>query len=166
MEAVSQLINLPLLLSSAIGFGIMFWVLHKFLWKPVLGIIDERRASIEAAFAEVDQARADVAQLKDDYEAKLKQINAEAQAKLQEAIDRGNQAAAELRAAAEENREKLLLKTQEDIAREREKAIAELRNQAVELSFAIAQKVTREGLDRTRHDQLVATFIDELKELK
>ena len=156
MEAVSQLINLPLLLSSAIGFGIMLWVLQKFLWKPVLGIIDERRESIETAFAEVDQAREEVAQLKTD---------SEAQAKLQEAIDRGNQAADELRAAAEESREKLLQKTHEDIAREKEKAIAELRNQAVDLSFAIARKVTQDGLDRERHDKLVNSFISELKEL-
>jgi F-type H+-transporting ATPase subunit b len=165
LEAVSQLINLPLLLSSAIGFGIMFWVLKKFLWAPVLGVIDERKESIEAAFAEVDQAREEVAQLKTEYEAKLKQINAEAQAKLQEAIDRGNQAADELRAAAEESREKLLQKTHEDIAREKEKAIAELRNQAVDLSFAIARRVTRDGLDREHHDKLVQSFIGELKEL-
>ena len=165
MEAVAQLINLPLLLSSAIGFGIMFWVLYKFLWKPVLGIIDERRESIETAFAEVDQAKEEVAQLKAEYEAKLKQINAEAQAKLQEAIDRGNQAADELKAAAEDSREKLLAKTHEDIEREKDKAVAELRNQAVDLSFAIARKVTRDGLDRERHDQLVNSFISELKEL-
>lgn len=165
MEAIAQLINLPLLLSSAIGFGIMFWVLSKFLWKPVLGIIDERRESIEAAFSEVDQARAEVAQLKDEYEGKLKQISAEAQAKLQEAIDRGKQAADEIKAAAEESREKLLEKTQEDIQREKDKALAELRNQAVDLSFAIARKVTQQDLDRERHDRLVATFIDDLKEL-
>lgn len=165
MEVVSRLIDLPILISSAIGFGVMYWVLVKFLWKPVLGIIDERKESIETAFAEVEQARDDVAKLKAEYEAKLKEINAEAQAKLQEAIDRGTQAAMELRNAAEESRERLLQKTQEDIMREKEKAVADLRNQAVELSFAIARKVTQEGLDRAQHDHLVKSFLSELKEL-
>jgi F-type H+-transporting ATPase subunit b len=162
---VLSLINLPLLLSSLIGFLVLFFVLKKFLWKPVLDVIDERRASIEQAFQEVDDARADVAKMKADYEAQLGRINAEAQARLQEAVERGQQVAAEIRAAAEDSREKLLQRTQDDIAREKDKALAEIRNTAIDLSFTIARRVMREGLERDEHDRLVAGFIDELKGL-
>ena len=165
MEAILKLINFPELIASAIGFVIFAWVLVKFLWKPTLKVIDERRESIEAAFQEVDDARAEVAELKQDYEQKLSQISAEAQVKLQEAIDRGQRVSDELRQAAEEQREKLLEKTQQDIAREKDKAVAELRNTAIDLSFTIANRVLREGLEREDHDRLVHSFIDELKEL-
>lgn len=166
MEAFAQLINLPVLLSSLIGFLVLYFVLRRFLWKPVLQVIDERRESIEAAFQEVDDARLEIEQLKQDYEQKLAGINAEAQAKLQEAVVRGQEVAAEIRQAAEESRLRLLEKTQEDITREKDKALAELRNAAIDLSFTITQRVLREGLDRDRHDRLVRAFIDDLKEVK
>lgn len=165
MEVLAKLINLPVLISSLVGFIIFYWVLCKTLWKPVLGVIDERKESIEAAFQEVDDARRDVAGMKADYEARLSEINAEAQAKLQEAIDKGQQVAAEIRAAAEDSREKLLAKTQEDIEREKQKAIAELRNQAIDLSFNITERAMKQKLDREAHEALVKSFISDLKEL-
>jgi F-type H+-transporting ATPase subunit b len=163
LEAIAELISLPVLLSSLVAFLVLFFVLKKFLWKPVLKVIDERRESIEAAFQEVDDARAGIEQLKLDYEQKLAGISAQAQAMLQEAVEHGQQLAAEIRQSADESREKMLQRTQEEIAREKDKAMAELRNAAIELSFAISQRVMRDGLDRERHDQLVQGFIEELQ---
>jgi F0F1-type ATP synthase membrane subunit b/b' len=85
---------------------------------------------------------------------------------MQEAIDKGQQVAAEIRSAAEDSREKLLARTHDDIEREKAKAIAEIRDAAVDLSFAISSKVMKDGLDRNQHDRLVSSFIGELKELK
>jgi len=166
LEAIASLINLPVLLSSLIGFLVLWWVLAKFLWRPVLNVIDERRESIEQAFQEVDDARVDVARLKSEYEEHLAGIHAEAQAKLQEAVAKGQQIAAEMRADAESQREKLIARTQDDIAREKEKALAELRNAAIDLSFTITRRVLQEGLSREDHERLVSGFIDEIKELK
>lgn len=165
MEAFATLVNLPELIASAIGFGIFAWVLIRFLWKPVLNVIDERRESIEQAFQEVDDARADVEKLKAEYEEHLSRINAEAQAKVQEAVAKGQQIAAEIRADSEAQREKMLAKTHEDIGREKDKALAEMRNAAIDLSFTISQRVMHEGLAREDHDRLVQSFIDEIKEL-
>lgn len=160
-----DLINVTMVISSAIGFGIFFWVLLKFLWKPTLNIIDERRESIEAAFQEVDDAREDVKRLQAEYGQKLKEINAEAQAKLQEAVEKGQQVAAEIREAAEESRDLMTKKAHDDINREKNKVLAELRNAAIDLSFSISQRVMRDGLDRGQHDQLVKSFVDDLREL-
>lgn len=159
------LVNLAMIVGSFIGFLVLFWVLSKVLWKPTLDVIDQRRDSIEQAFREVDQAKADVARMKTEYEAHLTQIQAEAQAKIQEAVDRGTQVAAQIKADAEEQREKLLAKTGEDIQREKEKAMAELRESAVGLSFEIASRVLKDGLDKSAHDKLVAGFVDDLKRL-
>jgi F-type H+-transporting ATPase subunit b len=165
LEAIAQLVNLPELIASFIGFVIFAWILWRFMWKPVLNIIDERRESIEQAFQEVDDARTDVAKLKAEYEEHLAQINTEAQERLQEAVAKGQQIAAEIRADAESQREKLLDRTHDDIAREKDKALAELRNAAIDLSFTISRRVMQEGLDRETHDRLVQGFIDEMKEL-
>ena len=166
MEAVAELINLPTFLASLVGFILLLVILRPVLWGAVPRVIDERRDSIEKAFGEVEDARSAADRLKVDYEQRIQQITSEAQQKMQEAIDKGQQVAAEIRAAAEDSREKLLARTQEDIAREKAKAIAEIRDSAVELSFAISQKVMKEGLDKQQHDRLVSSFIGELRELK
>lgn len=160
-----DLIVIPILISSAVGFGIFAWVLKKFLWGPVLGVIDERRESIESAFQEVDDAREDVKRLKLEYEQQLNEINAEAQSKLQEAVAKGQQVAAEIKAAAEESRDMMTKKAQADINREKDKVLAELRNAAIDLSFSISQRVMRDGLDKEQHDNLVKSFVDDLREL-
>src|SRR5690606_12302890 len=121
-----DLINLPVIISSLIGFIVLLMVLKPILWKAVPAVIDERRRSIEDAFDEIDRAKSELARQQADYEKRMADINAEAQAKMQEALDKGTAAAAEIRANAEEQREKLLARTQEDIQREKEKAIAEL----------------------------------------
>ncbi|MCH7471475.1 F0F1 ATP synthase subunit B [bacterium] len=163
VKVIAELISLPVLVSSLLGFLILVWVLKKFLWKPVLQVIDERRESIETAYREVDEARKDVARMKEEYEQRLGEINDEAQQKLQEAIEKGQQVAGEIRQAAEESREKLVQKTQADIAREKDKAIAELRNTAIDLSFSIAERVMKEQLDREGHEKLAHSFVEELK---
>jgi len=162
---MGDLINIPSLISSLLGFAILWWVLSKYMFPPVLKMIDERRESIEAAFQEVDDAKAEVARLKAEYEANLSRISAEAQAKLQEAVVQGQTLAAQMRAEAEAQREKLLAKTQEDIQREKDKALAELRNEAIDLSYAMANKVLEGGLDRGIHDKLVADFVKDLRGL-
>lgn len=160
-----DLINLPVIISSLIGFLILMWVLKKPLWTAVPAVIDERRRSIEEAFDEIDRARSELAQQQVDYEKRMADINADAQAKMQEALEKGQAAAAEIKANAEEQREKLLARTQEDIQRMKEKAMAELNNATIDLSFRIAQRVMKEDLDKDRHDRLVSGFIHDMREL-
>ncbi len=160
-----ELINLPVIISSLIGFLVLMAVLWKPLWTAVPAVIDERRRSIEEAFDEIDRARTELAAQQAEYEKRMAEINSEAQAKMQEALEKGQAAAAEIKANAEEQREKLLARTQDDIHREKEKAMAELQNAAIDLSFRIAQRVMKEDLDKGRHDKLVAGFISEMREL-
>ena len=160
-----DLINLPVIISSLIGFIVLLMVLKPILWKAVPAVIDERRRSIEDAFDEIDRAKSELAKQQADYEKRMADINAEAQAKMQEALDKGTAAAAEIRANAEEQREKLLARTQEDIQRMKEKAMAELNNATIDLSFRIAQRVMKDDLDRDRHDRLVSSFISDMREL-
>ncbi|MCB1188518.1 F0F1 ATP synthase subunit B [bacterium] len=160
-----DLANLPVIVASLVGFLILMAVLKKPLWTAVPQVIDSRRKSIEDAFDEIDRARTELAKQQAEYEKRMADINAEAQAKMQEALDKGQAAAAEIKAHAEEAREKLLARTQEDIQREKEKALAELNNAAIDLSFRIAQRVMKEDLDKDRHDRLVSSFISDMREL-
>lgn len=51
-----------------INFAILVWILHRFLYRPILGAIDRRRSAIEASMREASSAREQAEQLRHDYE--------------------------------------------------------------------------------------------------
>jgi F-type H+-transporting ATPase subunit b len=70
-----------------------------------------------------------------------------------------------LETAREESRAQIE-KAKEEIARERELAMADLRQQVADLSLSISEKVIGETLDEERQRQLVADFLEQTEELK
>ena len=56
-------INWKLLLIQGLNFGLLLAVLYKFLYKPVLSMVDTRRAKIEKAETELGQAEAEKARI-------------------------------------------------------------------------------------------------------
>ena len=68
--------------------------------------------------------------------------------------------------AAKEEHARLLKATQEELAREREKALQDLRSEVVALSVAAAGKILSQNLDAAAHAQLVDDFIEKLEHEK
>ncbi|MGD8462399.1 MAG: F0F1 ATP synthase subunit B, partial [Anaerolineae bacterium] len=66
---------------------------------------------------------------------------------------------------AREEASAIVERAKEDIARERELAMAELREQLADLSLAISEKVIGESLDERRQRELIADFLKETEEL-
>jgi F-type H+-transporting ATPase subunit b len=71
-----------------------------------------------------------------------------------------------LLAKAREEYEALLARARKDIGAEKEKAIQELRREAVELSIAAASRVIEANLDTEANRRLVAEFLESLEKEK
>jgi len=162
---LEQLVNIPQLVASILGFIALFWGLKYLFWKPVLATIDERKATIDKAFDDIEAKRQEIDAMRRDYEDKLRGIEAEATARIQEAVREGQELAAEVRKEAEATKQRLLDKARDEITREKNVALAEIRNMAVELSFMVTEKVLSKKLDHAEHVELVNSFIGEIKEI-
>ncbi len=87
MDILNQLSITPaLLITQIIGFLILMVVLHRVFTTKVFGILDERRDSIKGAYDQLDADRAAMEDLRRQYEQRLAGIEAEARAKIQEAV--------------------------------------------------------------------------------
>lgn len=150
------------ILIQLIGFAVFFWILKSFAWKPILNVLDARRAKIEKGFREIDETRRELDQLKKDYEARLTKIEDEARLKIQEAVSEGKGIAQEVREKAREEANQILLKAKENINLEVAKAQVELKSKIVGLALAAAEQVLKHELDEARHKEVVGEFIDEL----
>jgi F-type H+-transporting ATPase subunit b len=144
------------------GFILLWIVLAKFLFKPVMGLIKNREQDIKNTYdtAAAEQAKAE--EFRADYERRLAGIEAEARAKIQSALKEAEEAKNQILADAKGRSEEILRRGQEDLAREREKTLVQIREEVVDLSVAAAGKIIGETLDDQKHRRLVNDFIDRI----
>jgi F-type H+-transporting ATPase subunit b len=158
--------KIPELLTQIIGFLIAVWILKKFAWKPLLGMLEQRRTKIISDLDAAENTKTEAADLLADYQSKLKDIDAEARAKIQEAIADGNKVATEIREQARAEAKDIISKAREELARDVAKAKIELRNDMVNISLIATEKIISEKLDDQKHRAMINRFIDEVEEIR
>ena len=154
------------ILTQAIGFLVLLFILKKIAWKPLLSLLDERREKISSEFRNIEQTKSELSRLEQDYKARLAEIEAQARQKIQEAIAEGQRIAVEVQEKAREEGKNILNKAKDNIELEIAKARVELRNQVASLAIRAAEKVIKEELSEERHKRLVTEFIDEAGQLR
>ncbi len=145
------------------AFILLLIVFKLFLFKPVLGILDARRSEIESEYQEAENRRREAEELKTNYEQRLSAIEEEARTRIAEALKEGQAMRDEILADTRVQSERIIARAQEEIQREREKVIHELRKHVTDLAVEAAGKLIEENLDDDKHRKLVAQFIDELE---
>ncbi len=156
MEALG--INLGFLIVQILNFAVMFVILRKWAFIPILGILERRREAIAQGLEDARVA----AEERANAEAEAQKIISEAQTKasqvIREATERAEGVAADIKAAAEAEAVKAREAALEDVAQERDQILANIRNQVAALSMAAAQKLVGEALDERRQHVLISEF--------
>ena len=129
---------------QTVNFAILVWLLNRFLYKPVLRMIDARRAEIDHQYADArameDKARSQLAQL----ESERAGIAAEREAALKSATEQAQEAAQARLAKADSDAKALLEATRKRLSAERQQALEQARHVAIELGSEFAQKLLAE----------------------
>ncbi len=159
-------IDPKIIASQIIGFVLLWMLLKKFLFGPVMGLVQSRANEIKGTYDQADAQLAAAEQLKVDLDARLAGIEAEARTRIQAAIKEAQVAKDDMLAEAKTRVDGMLKRGEEDLAREREKILAEIRGQTVDLSIAAASKIIGESLDEARQRKLVNDFIDQIGSAK
>ncbi|OGW42099.1 MAG: ATP synthase F0 subunit B [Nitrospirae bacterium RBG_16_43_11] len=154
------------ILTQAIGFLVLLFILKKIAWKPLLSLLDERREKIISEFQSIERTKSELSRLEQEYKARLAEIDAQARQKIQEAITEGQKIAVDVQEKAREEAKNILNKAKDNIDLEIAKARVELRNQVVSLAIGAAEKVIKAELSDERHKRLVNEFIDEAGQLR
>lgn len=151
------------LVTQLIGFLLVLLVFWRFLWGPILGIIDARRDEVEGHYSAAEENRKAAAELKADYEKHLANAEAEMRAKITEAAKEGQALREEIVAESRKQAEQVLARAQDEIGREKDKAVLEIKTRVADLAVSAAGKLIEESLDSAKHRQLVDKFIDDLE---
>ena len=160
MEILRELgIDPKVIAAQVTGFILLWLVLRRFLFGPVLGLLDAREQDIKSTYETAENERTKAEELRADYEHRLAGIEAEARARIQEAVKQAEDAKNDIIADSRRRSEDILQRGQENLAREREKTLAGLRKEVVDISLEAAGKLVGESLDEPRHRRLIRDFI-------
>lgn len=155
-------INVFTALFTLVNTIVLFVVLKKFLFLPVMKMIYDRQQEIDSMYAEADEAKQQVQQLRSEYEGKLAEAQQTGDRLVKEAMARGQQRQEELLRQANAEADAIRHKAEADIAREKKKAVDDAKSEIAGLAVDIAGKVVERSLDGQEHAALVDRFIDQL----
>lgn len=145
-------------------FGIFFYILSKFAWKPVLSALKQRDDLIKGSLEAAENARREMIQLQSDNELILQKAREEREDILKEARDVRDKLIAEAKVKATQEASKIVESAKVGIERERNKVLSEIHDQLATLSVDIASKLLGEQLCKSgEQEKLIKKYLDDIK---
>jgi len=152
-----------------INGGVIIWTVGIFLvllgilwwlgWPQIIKMVEEREHRIQKQLDEAERARADAQKLLEEQKQLLSQARADAQEILGKAKSAAQKEREALLEKTREEQDQMLERARNEITAEKEKAVAALRREAVDLSIAAASKLVEKNLTGDANRKLVADYI-------
>lgn len=147
------------LIYSTIAFFILLFILSKFAFPPILGILDKRADTIRESLEKAEETRQEAERLLEEYKVQLAQAREEAQQIIEQSRNLGENMKKEIVDKANKEAKNMVERAQTEISLEREKALEELRKRVADLSIEVAAKVTKKALNQKDHIKLIEDYV-------
>ena len=134
----------------------------KFLFKPVMEMIQSRQKEIDDMYADANDAKTNATTLQAEYQAKLDDAQNTSDRIVKEAVARGQARQEEIIRQANAEASAILDKASADIALEKKKALNDAKDEISDIAMAIAGKVVGREISTADQSRLVDDFIDGL----
>jgi len=143
---------------------IIFFVASKYLFGPVMKMIEDRQKEIDGMYRSASEAKKQAEAAEAEYQDKLSEAAQTCERLVKEAVARGQNREEEIIRQANREASAILDKAAADIAMEKKKAINDAKDEISGMAVAIAEKVVGRELTDADQSQLVDDFIKELGE--
>ncbi len=146
-----------------VSFGIIFYLLKKYAWQPILKMLKEREEGIQTSLDSAKKAREEMAALQSSNERILSEAKAERDALIKEAREIKESIINEAKTKATQEAGRLMAAARENINNEKMAAITELKNQVALLSMEIAEKILKEELtSQEKQKTLIKALLEDV----
>lgn len=148
-------------------FGIVFFILAKFGFPLITGMVDKRSERINQSIAKAKEAEQSLATLAEQQKALLEQTSREQARMLREASQTRDSIIESAKQEAQKEASKILEQAKAQIAAEKETALRDIRSQVSALSVDIAEKIIRRELESTPQQMaLIDKMVEEASNLE
>jgi F-type H+-transporting ATPase subunit b len=146
---------------ALIAFGILYFLLAKYAFGPLMSIMEKRRSHVEEQLKTAELSRKQADQLLEEQKAAIQQARKEAYEIIEQSKMTSSKQAEEIIAKAKEEADRLKVEAAKDIESQKNKAIAELKAQVGQWSVAIAKEILRKEVDEKTQQAIVSQFLQE-----
>ncbi|USG65410.1 F0F1 ATP synthase subunit B [Brevibacillus ruminantium] len=150
------------LLFQVIVFIILLIAVAKYATKPIAGVLEKRRQYVENEIASAERSRQESEALLAEQRRLLDEARVEAKSIIDRATKQATTESAKIVADAQEASERMKADASKELAREVEKAKAELRDQMAGLSVLLASKIIEKELDEAAQKETVNKFLTQV----
>ena len=145
--------KLGLIVWTLLAFSIVFFILKKYAWKPILKSLNEREKNISESIQTAAKIKQEMATLKSENEALLVKAREERAIMLKEAKLTKEKIIAEAKEQAKIETNKILIDAQATINQQKMAAITDLKNQVGNLVIEVSEKVLRRELSNKQEQE-------------
>jgi F-type H+-transporting ATPase subunit b len=156
-------VNFGLFLWTWVVFLGLLFLLKKFAFPAIFKMTEDRERAIARQLEEAEKANTEARALLEENRKLLAQARTQAQALVAEAKSASEKERAAAIEKTRQEQDELLARARRDIADERDKAVVELRREAVDLSLAAAAKLIGQRLDSGADRALVESYLASLE---
>ncbi len=159
-----------------VNAGLMFWtllifvalifILSKYAFGPITAAVEARERALEEAINAAKADREEAAKLLEEHRMAIEAARNDAQRLIADGRAAGEKLRAEMLAETGAQQQELLDRARREITAEKERAIAELRTEAVDLAIAGASRVIEKNLDDRANRAMIESFLGSLDKAK
>jgi len=163
LEHTKEVTDLQWLMVTGIGFLLVAWLVLAKVWPGMIRphLVERHQGIIQAA-EQVESTLRETKELRDDYRSRLEGIEHETKRRLEEAVHEAEALREQILAEAAANAKAIVSRGEEEVSRERAKAMVLLRRQFVEGVIGAAQYAASRSLGAPQHKRLIEEFTKEL----
>lgn len=151
-----------LALTNLINFGLIVWLLAKFLWPSIAKAISERQKIIDQGLTDAESAKDRLEQSQADYQAKLLAARQAAGEIISQADEQGQKIRENLQQTARQEVEELRQRVTEELAQAKKTMTADVKKQSADLVVAAVEKILKDKLDAEDDERLVKQALKSL----
>lgn len=154
--------NPGLIVWTIVSFVLLVLVLRKLAWKPILEALQKREESVKSTLDRAEQARAEATILLEENRKQLERAEQEGHRILTESRTLAEKLKQDIVKNANQQSRRIVDQAKQEIERDKEAALAQLRQEVASLAISAAEKILDETLDANRHRKIIDAYLKEL----
>ena len=150
------------LIGQFIAMVVFVWFCMRFVWPPLMGMIEERQTQIADGLAAAEKGTRSLELAEVEKSKLLDEARVQAREIIDQATSRGTHVVEEARVAADQERERILSLAQSEVEQEVNRAREDLRAEIGAIALAGAEKVISREIDAATHQDLLDKLVAEI----
>ena len=155
-------IDVQTLIFVMVNFLVLVAILYKFMWGPVIRMIDSRQQTIDDSLNKADAARREAVQMSAKLAEEIADARRQAKAIIDDAQKTAEETKEDILAQARTSADSILARAEAEIAKEKADAILAIKGEVADMVVSVAGRLLAEDMTDKQHMALVDKYIAEV----